>query len=81
MDKKQREIIENQRRNIEIMKMKYEAELKGRISSSIYSNINHAVDYCREKCKDDICFNNCVYKNDSSLKIALNVIFANIVHY
>jgi hypothetical protein len=75
MDKKQREIIENQKRNIEIMKTKYESELKARITSNIYSNTNYAVDTCREKCKDENCFKNCVYKNDSSFKIALSVLW------
>jgi hypothetical protein len=73
MDKKQREIVENQKRNIEIAKMKYESELKGRVSSSVYSNINQAVDKCREKCKDEDCLRNCIYKNDSSFKIGLTV--------
>jgi hypothetical protein len=73
MDKNQREIVEKQRRNIEIMKKKYENELKGRIASSIHSNINIAVDLCREKCKDETCYRNCIYKNDSSLKLGLNV--------
>lgn len=81
MDKKQREIVENQKRNIEIQKKKYEAELKGRIAASVYSNVNQAVDMCRDKCRDEECFKNCVYKNDSSFKIGLSVQYANIVRY
>jgi hypothetical protein len=75
MDKNQREIVSTQRRNIEIMKMKYEGELKARIDSSIYSNINKAVDLCREKCIDDNCYQNCIYKNDSSIKVGLSVCY------
>ena len=62
---------------MEYYKNRNESELRARLVSKLYSNINLSVERCKKICYDEESLYNCIYKRDLSYRLGIDVILLN----
>jgi hypothetical protein len=78
LSKQQRDMINQQKKDLEVATKRIAAEMEGKNLAKMFANLNFALDLCERRCKDMTCLRNCVYKQNDSFVVALNVLFFNV---